>query len=498
MSGAGKDQIRGWKEIASYFDRDERTVKRWERQRNLPVRRIPGPGRANVYILVAELEAWLAAGNLSAANLEQENAQDDEPEDEQELNPRIHSQPLATGSVPKAAPVPADRHSIASPAPGLPPASHANHRHRLRLVVFLGAALVILVAVLARGRLFVSRGASLLSPSLSARSASNSTPTKADALYFEGVYFKEQRTPASLDHALHTFQEAVAQDPRHARAYAGLATTYLLMREYGSMPQAEAYARAEAAAERAAALDPHLAEAHAALGFIAFFSTWDPHRATQEFASALQLDPGSALAHHWYGSMLTHQGQYPEALDHLNIAQQLAPTSAAILASKAFALGLSGHREEAIALLQPLATADRDTPSPHRTIAALSLMEPRDIPRFLAESQRFAELRNDGDSLNRLKLASDTYRRQGEVVMWALMLRNERALHPSAEHPTYFMIDAEAALGEQEAAIRDMHTLARAHDFNMIGIGIDPLLDPLRHNPNFKRIEAVVGLQPVS
>ena len=61
---AGRDQIQGWKEIAAYLGRDERTVKRWEKQRGLPVRRIPGKGRANVYILVAELDAWLATSSM--------------------------------------------------------------------------------------------------------------------------------------------------------------------------------------------------------------------------------------------------------------------------------------------------------------------------------------------------------------------------------------------------------------------------------------------------
>jgi tetratricopeptide (TPR) repeat protein len=515
LIGAKKDQIRGWKDIASYFGRDERTVKRWERQRNLPVRRIPGPGRANVYILVSELEAWLAAGNLYSSSVEQENAQGNarrnEQKDERSLSTPVDSQLLTaepaltsnewrsgTGTMPAPH---AQRDSLL-PSQGLvhpshshEPRTHGNGSRRLPLVLFLGIGLLVLAAALARGRLLAGRGW-MFYGSLAARTPASSAQTRADALYFEGIYFEEQRTPASLDHALHSFQGAIAKDPEQARAYAGIATTYLLMREYGSMPEAEAYAKAEVAAERAAFLDSSLADAHAALGFIAFFSYWNPHRANQEFESSLRLDPASSMAHHWYGSMLTHQGLYSEALDQLNIAQQLEPTSAAILSSKAFALGLSGQREEAFELLQPLVTADRESPSPHRAIAALSIMEPRDIPRYLDESQRFAELRNDHDSLNRLTLASDTYKRDGEAAMWAVMLRNERALHPSAEHPTYFMIEALAALGQQEAAIRDMNILAKNHDFSMIGIGIDPLLDPLRHNPNFRRIEAVVGLKP--
>jgi hypothetical protein len=36
------ERIESWKKIAAYFGRDERTVKRWEKERSLPIRRVPG------------------------------------------------------------------------------------------------------------------------------------------------------------------------------------------------------------------------------------------------------------------------------------------------------------------------------------------------------------------------------------------------------------------------------------------------------------------------
>src|SRR5271156_6382807 len=48
-----------WKEIGAFFGRDERTVKRWEITRGLPVHRVPGAGRANVYANTSELAEWL-------------------------------------------------------------------------------------------------------------------------------------------------------------------------------------------------------------------------------------------------------------------------------------------------------------------------------------------------------------------------------------------------------------------------------------------------------
>ena len=55
----GEHRLKSWKQIASFFGTDERTVKRWEARRGLPVRRIPGGAKATVYAETAELEQWL-------------------------------------------------------------------------------------------------------------------------------------------------------------------------------------------------------------------------------------------------------------------------------------------------------------------------------------------------------------------------------------------------------------------------------------------------------
>jgi len=48
-----------WKEIAAYLGKVERTVKRWDVDRGLPIHRVPGGGRASVYAYTSELDEWL-------------------------------------------------------------------------------------------------------------------------------------------------------------------------------------------------------------------------------------------------------------------------------------------------------------------------------------------------------------------------------------------------------------------------------------------------------
>ena len=55
------ERLDSWKEIAAFFGRAERTVKRWETERGLPVHRLPGSGKGSVFAYSGELSAWLAA-----------------------------------------------------------------------------------------------------------------------------------------------------------------------------------------------------------------------------------------------------------------------------------------------------------------------------------------------------------------------------------------------------------------------------------------------------
>jgi len=63
-------RLDGWKEIATFLNRGERTVKRWERERGLPVHRVPFGDRASVFAWPGELADWLKG---KALELESDN-----------------------------------------------------------------------------------------------------------------------------------------------------------------------------------------------------------------------------------------------------------------------------------------------------------------------------------------------------------------------------------------------------------------------------------------
>lgn len=63
---AEDERLDGWKRIANYLHRDVRTVRRWEKQQNLPVRRLMHDKLATVYAYRSELDAWLRQRDAGA------------------------------------------------------------------------------------------------------------------------------------------------------------------------------------------------------------------------------------------------------------------------------------------------------------------------------------------------------------------------------------------------------------------------------------------------
>jgi tetratricopeptide (TPR) repeat protein len=509
-----KDILNGWKEIGGYLGRDIRTVERWEKLRGLPVRRMPGAGRATVYALISDLDEWLEKtepNGLQSAESSAEYASSG-------AVPAIHAvhQPALerqTGSVavedgnpPPPRPWQADRPVPAEDRVWLPPiqsggrpSAETSRQRRIALVtlaVAAGLACVLAWPVIRSHAKPLVSGVtqSRLHSQEAALAPYRSRIPGVDDLYLRGVYSYEQRTPESLRRSLEDFSAASAKDPSYAPAYAGLANTYNLLREYSVMPDSEAYPKAKQAAEHAIALNPGMPDAHASLGFIDFFWSWNAAAAEHEFQTALALDPNSALAHHWYGSMLLHEGRFAEAIEQLEMAQRLEPNSAAILSTRALALGLDGHRSEAVEMLRDALNESPGASSPHAILATLSNVEPRDPALYLAEMRRSAELRHDPEAQRVFAEAASAYRSHDEDRMWAAILASEENFHPGTTHRTYLMAAAEAAMGKNDKALADLTQMAARHDPAVIGILIDPTFESLHSDRRFVQLAASIGL----
>jgi DNA-binding winged helix-turn-helix (wHTH) protein/Flp pilus assembly protein TadD len=132
---------------------------------------------------------------------------------------------------------------------------------------------------------------------------------------------------ARCKRAIGLFRQALDRDPRCARAWCGLATAWRALTITGDMDPADAFPLARTAVQRALALAPQLAEAHAVRGYILFWNDWDWAGAERVLRHAIELGAGSPDGHFAYANLLNNLGRFEQALEHARKARELDPVS---------------------------------------------------------------------------------------------------------------------------------------------------------------------------
>ena len=152
----------------------------------------------------------------------------------------------------------------------------------------------------------------------------------ADAyqLFLQGRFFADRHTAEGTAKAIDLLRDAVGRDPTHALGWACLARACADQAVYAWAPYAEAFERAREAAEHALGLEPDLAEAHAALGFVRMAYDRDWPAAHSSLRRALELAPGNGRVLRDAGIMAACLGRHDEAVTLLRRAVMLDPLSA--------------------------------------------------------------------------------------------------------------------------------------------------------------------------
>jgi tetratricopeptide (TPR) repeat protein len=183
--------------------------------------------------------------------------------------------------------------------------------------------------------------------------------------YLQGRYEWDQRSEAALRRAIERFRDAVAIDPQFAAAYSGLADSYSVLGYLSYLSPAETFPEAKRHATKALELDASLAEAHASLGFVKLYFEWDWVGAEAAFQRAIALDPNHAASHQWYSIYLLTAGRPTEAFREIQFAQQRDPLSLPVNTDLGFYYYYTGQYDEAVKQLKLVLEMNPDFPPAH-------------------------------------------------------------------------------------------------------------------------------------
>jgi len=312
---------------------------------------------------------------------------------------------------------------------------------------------------------------------------STKSPVAYD-LYLKGQYYWNKRW---LKQAIEYFQQATAEDPHYARAYAGLADCYALMGGYSGRPQNEFMPQARTAALRALELDGNLAEAHTALALIVQNYDYDWQTAEKEYRRAIELNPNYATAHHWYAEHLAWRGRFDEALRESERARQLDPLSLIIAVDNGAILYFSRQYDQAIQKLRAVKEMEPDFPRIH--IVVYAYIEKGMYAEALADTKNWRV----GSSPWFWSMQAYIYGRAGQQSEAQRALDKLLELNRRQQIDPLALIQAYIGMGNKDKALILLENAYSQHS-TPTTLKVDPIYDPLRSDPRFQDLLQRVGL----
>ena len=422
-----------WKEIAAYFGRDVRTVRRWERDEGLPVHRHLHRARGSVYGIQDELDLWQA------------------------------------------------RRTAATAVPG--GSGQAGKR-------FLLIPVVLTPLVLAGSLVLTYRPTSPAPPETRNVTAKEAAEIRAvrwlsdpelRQRFLLARHHLDRR--AGFRREAREYLEAVVKGaPAFAEAHALLAEAYLREALADRPNRGEAWRKAHASARQALALDDHLSTAHAVLSRILLIRDWNWTAASAESLRAIELDPDAPLARSARALYLRAGGRMEEAIVERERAHHADPLNPQWLVFLGDEYLFARRYLDALHIYERALELERDY---RPAVASLGdvyarIGRPADAAVWLL---RTLTLRGQQD----LAAAFDAVRqREGPsaAILW-LDRWNLREFQRAPNEHLWDLAYTHARLGHRDAALEFLHDAYEQREPGVLQARVDPDLDSLQGDPRF-------------
>ncbi|HVO74661.1 MAG TPA: protein kinase [Ignavibacteriaceae bacterium] len=316
--------------------------------------------------------------------------------------------------------------------------------------------------------------------------------TDAYQLYLKGRFFWNKRTQEGLQLAIKYFEQAIEIDSQYALAWAGIADSYNLLGEYGTIPRKETYPKAKEAVKKALKFDNNLAEAHTSLASLLMLHEWDWKNSFHEFQTAIKLNPNYSTAHHWFAEWFLFNGRFDEAIKEISVAVELEPLSPAILKDKGMAFYYARRYDDAIEFAGKALELDPEFGSAHRLLS-LAYQEKGLLNEAIKENQLWNDFtHNDLDASVAL---ARCYALAGKKEEAADLIKKIDVENLKNGNLFRTIAIVYIALGRKESAIKYLKKAVGEKAESMCMIKIDPKLEPVHNEPRFKLLLEKIGLK---
>lgn len=302
--------------------------------------------------------------------------------------------------------------------------------------------------------------------------------------YLQGRYQLSQRVDGA-EQAVGFFQKAVALDPDFAMAHAGLGNAYIWLGYSNSVPSHEAFPQARTHARRALELDPRSAYAWSVLGSVHLWYDWDWAAAKSALDTAIAINPTEARAWldlGWYHAL---RRDFAAATKYMNKAVAIDSVDLEYNIDLADMYRMWGQYDRSTAISEKMRAL---YPENSDTYWMLGLCD-YSRGRYREATAHFEKtVQYSGREAWALLHWAMGLAKSGKQEQARRVLREALAAEPLAENAPVELAMTWLSLGKKTKALDMLEVAARSHANWLISISMDPVWDELRPEPRFKKL----------
>jgi len=314
------------------------------------------------------------------------------------------------------------------------------------------------------------------------------TDSKAYVLFLQASHLRKQVTPEDNDKAIELYEEALAIDPDYPPAWNGLATVHINQGYDGALPFNEAYRLANKATNRALAIDPENAVAHAQLGTLAMSYDGDLAAAAGHYERALALEPNNISIIADTGGLAFYLGRIDDAIaidEYVAARDPVNPVAHVNLGIKYLD---AGRLDEAVDSFRTALTISPNYIGAHYYIGVALLRQDKSLAALAAFQQETdEEYRIKGTALASYELG---LQEDFEAVFRELRERWGEQWPPEIAHVYAWTGDADAAFEWLEKEYES------SGDSTVPEIAVDSLFDNIHDDPRWLPFLEKLGKAP--
>jgi len=316
----------------------------------------------------------------------------------------------------------------------------------------------------------------------------------AEALeaYLQGRDQWNKWTEEGVRKSIGYFEQAVHKDSAYAQGWAGISDAYSLLYMFGYSPSEEALPKAKTAALRALELDSSLSEAHVSLACVMRFEWTAKEKESQR---AIELNPNNAMAHQYYGYVLSSLGRFDEAIAEMKRALELDPLTPNKQNSLGATFYRAGRYDEALEQFREVPDPDANSERRHRRMAAIyeRRAQQREAVNELLIGLRLAGEKELATSVEQ-KFISSGYWSARETFLWGDLREKQKRAKKGQPALALAIAGDYASLGEKEKAFVWLEKSFQEREGDLMYLNVDDRFAALRSDPRFQNLVHLIGL----